>query len=613
MEAPPAEIDQQHHRSESGIVLASVILLWAQVFVGYFLTYGQWLDSVIDFGRERYIPERLAVGEVLYRDLAYFNGPFSPWCNAGLFRIFGASIRTLAVCNLFLLLAFVLGFYVLLSKIAERKAALLGTSVVIWLCAFCQYSFKGANMNWICPYSHDLTHGLLLSLAAIFAAEWFCRKVSLTAAFVTGLLCGLIFLTKCEIALAAYTGVAVLLLGTFCTWRNYLTVPQQARIFTSFATGFAFPIVAAVAYLNRHLPLGTAWWWACGSWKYLGRNDLTNNDYYRKVMGTFRIGESLQAIYGWSVIYVVVLGMGAWIGHGVTRLDRSRSTVMRLLAVSTMMLILLLVNMNWMSMARPWPLVIAFLAVRFGRNWWKVRGNTQDSSAALLRVAVLVWSGMLVLKIILFCRVFHYGFVLAVPALGIMICAGWDWWPNWLQKRGVNLFFARSGVLAIIIAGCVSHLAKAASNLSEHKVPVGQAADRFLEDESGTEVNLLLAEIQNRVPSTAILSCLPEGVMLNALSNRRTSLRYLNFVPCDMLMFGEQAMFDNLQAAPPDWIALINRDTSEYGFDKFTIDYAQPIGAWIRDHYEVRVQHGAEFMTAAPGFTLLQRRPTPRK
>ena len=36
---------------------------------------------MIDFGRELYVPWQLNEGKALYRDIAYFHGPFSPYLN----------------------------------------------------------------------------------------------------------------------------------------------------------------------------------------------------------------------------------------------------------------------------------------------------------------------------------------------------------------------------------------------------------------------------------------------------------------------------------------------------------------------------------------------------
>lgn len=63
-------------------------------FLLTWLTWRKWPDILIDFGRELYVPWRLIQGEVLYRDLAYLNGPFSPYLNALWFRLFGDSFLT---------------------------------------------------------------------------------------------------------------------------------------------------------------------------------------------------------------------------------------------------------------------------------------------------------------------------------------------------------------------------------------------------------------------------------------------------------------------------------------------------------------------------------------
>ena len=64
------------------------------------LTWQTWPHAFVDFGRELYVPWRLVEGEVLYRDVLYFNGPLSPYLNALWFALFGTSLRTLVLCNL---------------------------------------------------------------------------------------------------------------------------------------------------------------------------------------------------------------------------------------------------------------------------------------------------------------------------------------------------------------------------------------------------------------------------------------------------------------------------------------------------------------------------------
>src|SRR5205085_4695112 len=66
-------------------------------------TWGTWPDPVVDFGRELYVPWQLSQGKVLYRDIAYFNGPLSAYFNSFLFRTLGVSLLTLVVANIAIL------------------------------------------------------------------------------------------------------------------------------------------------------------------------------------------------------------------------------------------------------------------------------------------------------------------------------------------------------------------------------------------------------------------------------------------------------------------------------------------------------------------------------
>src|SRR5438067_13798814 len=89
-----AEFAVRFKRNQLGAVL--IALVGATMCVW---TWDKSPDPVIDFGRECYVPWRITAGEVLYRDINYFNGPLSPYFNAGLFKLFGTSLRTLKAAN----------------------------------------------------------------------------------------------------------------------------------------------------------------------------------------------------------------------------------------------------------------------------------------------------------------------------------------------------------------------------------------------------------------------------------------------------------------------------------------------------------------------------------
>ena len=127
-------------------------------------SWGKWPDVQIDFGRELYVAWRLAEGEVLYRDLAYFNGPLSPYFNALLFAVFGSRFWVLSWANLGLLALTGWLLYRLLRHGTDRVGATAAVMALFGVFAFGHVMSVG-NYNWISPYSHELTHGVILSVA----------------------------------------------------------------------------------------------------------------------------------------------------------------------------------------------------------------------------------------------------------------------------------------------------------------------------------------------------------------------------------------------------------------------------------------------------------------
>src|SRR6187399_3310854 len=103
--------------SPSALILAAVgiaLALW---------TWGTWGDVQVDHGGEVYAAWRVSQGAVLYRDVAYFTGPLSPWWNGLWMRVFGVGIWTLYVANLLLVALDTALVCALLKRCADRFTA----------------------------------------------------------------------------------------------------------------------------------------------------------------------------------------------------------------------------------------------------------------------------------------------------------------------------------------------------------------------------------------------------------------------------------------------------------------------------------------------------------
>jgi hypothetical protein len=59
----------------------------------------------------------------------------------------------------------------------------------------------------------------------------------------------------------------------------------------------------------------------------------------------------------------------------------------------------------------------------------------------------------------------------------------------------------------------------------------------------------------------------------------------MNFMPLEFALYGEDRILESFRARPPNYIALVHKDTSEYGFRFFGRDYGQTLWAWVQKNY----------------------------
>ena len=549
-------------------------------------TWGAWPDVLVDFGRELYVPWRLAAGDVLQRDIAWFNGPLSQHFNALLFRLAGVSLATLVWTNLTLLALFTGLWWSLLARLAGALSA--GVACAVLLCVFAFAQLVGiANYNFIAPYSHEVTHGMLLATACLWTlVRWESRR-GLAGPVVAGLLLGLCFLTKAEVFLAAAAACAVYLALALRSEREPAVPPAHSLAF--FLAGLLLPPAYAFFAGYGNLGAGGSLRAVCGAWVHVLGGGASELAFYRSGMGLDAPRQRLIELAAWSGRWILVLGPCALLA---ARLRRGGEAAAACAAGALLFAAGLAAysfrRPDWLAALRPLPLFVALIgaaALALVR-----RGATSDEAPELARraravLALCVFALVLLLKMLLNARAQHYGFALALPGTLLVVCALVGWLPEWLDRRGAAGGVLRAGALGLLTVGTLAHLDITRGMLARKPVQVGTGADAFRSDLRGRFVNSAL-ELYSEVAGPGdTLAVLPEGVMLNYLAQSVNPTPYVNFMPPELLFFGEQAMLERFEATPPDWILLVHKDTSEYGYPLFGPDYGTRLATWIQQSY----------------------------
>jgi len=584
-------------RAAEGPAWAHAALL-AVAFAGLLAsTWGRWPDVVVDFGRELYVPWRMLEGDRLFRDISWFNGPLSPSWNALAFRLFGVGLATLVWVDVALFACVLALLHALLREFTSRAAATAACLVVMAACGFGQAIFIG-NYNFVCPYSHEATHGVLLGLAALAAAHRAGKSGGAAAAgwaLASGLAVGLAFLTKPEMLAAALAGaLAALLLHAL---RRRRAAPGVAA---AFAAGAVLPVAASFAALRGALGDAGAWTATLGAWPQLAATDVSQQRFYLAGMGLDRPGTQLAATLRWGAAALAVLAPGALLAVLAPARARVAAAVLAVAATAALCA-LLYGGLHWLQAPRPWPLFAALACAFAARRALAPGADAAWAGAAAFSAFALAMTA----KMLLNARLYHYGFALGLPATALVAAVAWSALPAWLARHGGSAAVARAGVATALAAFAGAHLAQTARFHAAKTVEVGSGRDRFLADARGEEVNAALAWLAERHPPGTprpTLAVLPEGVTLNYLARVRNPTPYYNFMPPEMVLFEEGRIVEAFRASPPDVVLLVHKDTSEYGVRFFGRHYARRLGGWLRESYREVARFGDAPLRAGSRF-----------
>jgi hypothetical protein len=227
-----------------------------------------------------------------------------------------------------------------------------------------------------------------------------------------------------------------------------------------------------------------------------------------------------------------------------------------------------------------------------------MRARSSQGEAAERFLPLAMWSvfGVVLLaKIALNARIVHYGFYLALPATTASIALICGVIPEWLEVRGFAARGAGFRQIAfwVVAAAAAPYLGLSHGWYALKTVPVASGGDRFFAAGGpgrwqGHALDEARTVLDREAAPGAPIAVLPEGIMLNYLLRRPSPLPLTNAMPPEIAAFGEERLLTALAGSPPDFVVLVQRDTSEYGVPPFGTDpaYGGRILALIKARYQ---------------------------
>ncbi len=575
-------------------------------------SWRKWPDILVDFGQQLYVPWQLAKGQRLYTDIALLHGPFSQYFNALWFALLGPSLAVLIYVNLGILVCMTIIIYRTARLFADQLTA--AACVIVFLCVFAYgHYFPTGNYNWITPYTHEATHGVALTAAFILLWSRFMIKRERSAIALSALCLGLVLLTKVDTALAAVSvGLVGLISALIMRTKDSKFSAADTLLFGGMV---AVPAIGFTIYFLTYMPIGKALA-AVSNGLSIASNEIAKNPFFLRGMGLDDVAGNLTRMAGMAALLFGFTFVAA--ATDVFCRRRLRHPLYLGVPLASVTFIVLLDQPDlvpWAEIPRallPATAValIAFTAM-FGRS-------THRHQFRLVLLPMILWTVFalaLLTKMALHVRVEHYGFYLAMPASLVVVACLLYWIPEGLKAKYQSGLVFRWLAVAVLATGIVQYLKLSDQFYSFKNFPIGKGGDMMLtfRPELSNRVTVMdsaLKWMEEQLPPEATVAALPEGIMLNYLARRKTTLPVLNFMMTELIIFGQNGILENFKARPPDYVMLVHKDTTEWGVGPFGVDPQNglKIMQWVRQNYTQVTLIGQEpFQTQAFGIKILRR------
>jgi hypothetical protein len=553
------------------------------------VAWRKWANPLGDFGTQLYVPWKLSQGAVLFRDVFYISGgPLSQYFNALLFKIFGVGLLPILISNLTVAALIVLATYWNFFKVSDALTAATMCIGIIVICAFAQFDWYG-DMNFAIPYSHEATHGLLLSILAVGSlAGWLNgRKIKFLVA--AGFLSGLVFLTKPEIFMALAACAASAFFIFVAREKKIRTLFKPLAVFSAAAT---LPVLGFFFYFWHETNWQDGWRYVAFAWLPLFNSTIVNDALYKWCTGMdeprVHLSEMFLQFSTIAIVTVLLAGYLASWNRITQKLNwmRPRWLVLLVLLLPLLAMAVYATAFNWRISGAPLPLLTLLTGTWLA---WKCRANWNDEKI----IFPLLWSvfGLVLLsKMGVFSRLWHYGFYLALPAIGTTVYFFLWLFPRWLKdKYHFPAPWYRIFACLILMVAFTDLFCRSTFIYGTESLAMTGGKDKiFVPDksmEAGKNFKAALAWIQTNVPPDATLAGLPiGGGALNFFSRHTNSTPCVFWDPHIMGEFGEETMTADFEKNPPDYVFVV--EWKEFRTGYIGEAYGQDVMRWIKENYQ---------------------------
>ncbi len=553
------------------------------------LTWDRWIRPFVDGSRELQVPARVAAGERLYRDVAYYYGPAAPWANGAALELFGRRFAVLEAMGAAAAVLLLFSLY----RLARRAGSPLSAGAAVTVAAAICFGAPNGG-SFLFPYAFAALFALaggFASLAALAGPPSRGRTALGAAALALALL------AKAEVGLAAAAVILVAGIRTADAVERRRTIAALLGAVVAAAAGYAFAFRGIpIAALSSEGPL--VLFSPPPEWRQV----------YRLISGFDDPAAALSRIATALFLDTAILG-GAWLvsraaGSGETKPGLAETVWWVLLAAA---LVFCATPVGGSIEDRlPGLLSAAPIAAALGALWL-LRSPLDETRRA--RWLLFGFAALVAVRV---AGNVAYGFVttpysiLALPGLAatasVLVL---DVLAPRLARPRVFRRAMAAALLALAAAGLVR------LERIRRGVPVGAvetaAGTLRLPEPWARASALALGFLDERARPGDTLACFPECGFFNFVTGLRNPLRQEQILPGHLDAAAEAEVIARIRDAGPRFILFVDQAPPGWAAARFGVDYAREIAGVIEELYVLA--GAARSPEGIPLIRVLEKRP----
>ena len=518
------------------------ILIGIALILALIPTYAHHGSFLIDCGREAYYPTQVLLGKVLYKDILNIYGPFSYMFNALLFKVFGISLNVLYLAGC--ACAFLIS--ILIYLIAKRLLPIF----VSFSIAILTISVGVLNIhlsNFIFPYSYAMLYGLVAFLISVWFLLKYQSETKIVNLYLSGFFAGLCVSSKYEFILYLTVILYAMIRVKPLKIKEYYYAIFSILFMPIFCFGILFlqgltvnDLITTGSILNK-----------------MAYSQTLNYFYHRQGVFLSKAFMKLQI----KIFFAMVIPLiGFLCGF------KSKNRFLSFIFI-TLSIFLIIRTTNSLSYSLL-PLLVVLLAIL---NFKNLKTNLPLQ--------------LLVLSAILFSTKVFWGLITenyGAFFISYLLIAFLALISDIFKDKNIN--YKAIGLYILLVAGVLSYRNLSIINVKSYLIqtPRGKIYTTL---QMGSASGELMDYIIKNTKKKDEIVILPEGVMINFLTGRKSDNFYTSLIPLYVEVFGDENLIKHFSETKPEYIIFNNYNTNEYYFPYICQDYAVSFCNFVAKNY----------------------------